>query len=94
VDQSIHLRHSKNLGVLFPSVSTDNKNPLINNRNKTTVFHVKCGGRGILVVVNNQVFWFLEPEDEGNTFRRMIGKYTAIKNGEHLTRLESLKIFS
>jgi hypothetical protein len=38
-------------------------------------------GRGILVVVvvNNQVYWLLEPEDEGNTFRRMIGKYTAIK---------------
>jgi hypothetical protein len=48
----------------------------------------------VVVVMKNQVVWLLETEDEGNTFRRMIGKYTAIKMAEHPTRLESPKIFS
>jgi hypothetical protein len=48
----------------------------------------------VVVVFNNQVFWLLQPEDEGNTFRRMIVKYTVIKMAEDPTRLESLKIFS
>jgi len=47
----------------------------------------------VVVVVNNQIFWLHEPENEGNNFRRMIGKYTVIKMAEHPRRLESPKIF-
>jgi hypothetical protein len=48
----------------------------------------------VLVVLNNQVFWLLEPEDGVSAFRRMIGKYTAIKMAERPTRLESPKTLS